>query len=297
MRSSSSLCTQQCSHNRAASKDAPSPRQVERKRTRRPSSTSLLGSLLPAAMVGAGMEGERGIRRGLHHLLGQYLCSRRLTTTRMVTILGTSDLETMTITLCRRSRMFTLPDECRSSHSLRSILILDQGVRYGNVEARMGSAPVEGSPRLHPCRRCRATLLRRGPRIRWSLLFLRSQRVRSTHSLSVTLRTRTSATRPSARSACSTRPLRARRACLRGPSTRVLAVVLDPVDRAVDSLHGDYRLSLTSPFRLSLCLRSLGTVRTQSAPTRPLEVTLLLLILLLLLSSRCAICWICERLH
>ena len=246
-------------------------------------------------MVGVGTEGGRGIRRGLRRLLGQCLCSRRLTTTHMVTILGSSDIETMTITLFRRSRMFTLPDECRSSHSLRLILILDQGVRYGNVEARMGSAPVEGSLRLHPCRRCRATLPRPGPRIRWNLLFLRSQRVRSTHSLSVTLRTRTSATRPSALSACSTRLLQARRVCLRGPSTRVLAVVLDLVDRAVDSLRGDYRLNLTSPFRLSLCPRPLGIVRTQSAPTRLLEVTLLLLIPLLLLCSRCAICWIFER--
>jgi len=213
----------------------------------------------------------------------------------MVTILGTSDLETMTITLCRHSRMCTLPDECRSSHLLRSILILDQGVRYGNVEARMASAPVEGSLRLHLCRRCRATLPRRGPRIRWSLMLLRSQRVRSIHSLSVTLQTRTSATRVSAPSPCSTRPLQARRVCLRGPSTRVLAVVLDPVDRAVDSLHGDYRLNLTSPFRLSLCLRPLGIVHTQSAPTRLLEVTLLLLIPLLLLCSRYVVCWICGR--
>ena len=200
-RSSSNPCTLQCSHSLAASKGA-RPRQVDRRGTHHPRFPFLLGSLLPAAMVeAADMEGGRGTSRGLRRLPA--VCFRQ-TTTLMAPTIGSSGLGTTTTTRCRRSRTCIPPGGCRLSRSLQSTPILDQGVHCGNAEARMGSAPVGGSPRPHPCRRCIATLPRRGRRIRWNLMLLRSRRARSMHSLSVTLRTRILATQRSARSICST---------------------------------------------------------------------------------------------
>ena len=75
----------------------------------------------------------------------------------------------------------------------------------------------------------------------------------------------------------------------------VLAVVLDPVGRVVDSLRGDYKPDLNSLSRLVRVSQASWHSPYSGAPTRLLEVTLLLLIQLLFLCSPCAMCLICER--
>lgn len=197
--SSSSQCTLQCSLSRAASKGVASPSQMDRRRIHL---RFLLESLLPPATVEAGTEGGRGHNRGLRHLPVVRLYFRR-TTTHMVTTIGLSGLGMTTTTRCPRSRTCIPSGGCRSSRSLPSTPILDQDVQCGNVEVRMGSAPAEALRQPRQCHHCTATLPRRGPRIRWSLMPLRSRQVQSMRSLSVTLRTRTSVIQRSARTTCS----------------------------------------------------------------------------------------------